>query len=217
MLKIFGDATSRAGRVVWCARELGLDHQIVPVDFMRGEHKQPAYLAINPMGQVPAIDDGGFKMAESLAIPLYLAMKVGSPLAPQTPEEHGRLAQWSLCLTGSVEPYLIHVIANRMALPPEHRREALAVAALERLAPALGAIDQAVARSGWLLGDRFTVADLNVASVLAPLVAAGTSLRSTAALETWLAACLGRPAAEGQAMPIHFPPPIVARYLAENP
>jgi len=77
MLKIYGVARSRAFRVLWMARELGLDYEHVKVDFASGETREPGFLALNPNGHVPVIDDAGFILWESMAINLYLAKKYG--------------------------------------------------------------------------------------------------------------------------------------------
>src|SRR5438445_3431194 len=74
-LKIYGVARSRAARVLWMAKELGLDYQHIKVDFATGETRAPAHLALNPNGHVPVIDDDGFILWESMAINLYLDRK----------------------------------------------------------------------------------------------------------------------------------------------
>src|SRR5215203_3222038 len=77
MLKIYGAAHSRAFRVIWLANEIGLSYEHIPVTFPgeKPECKEPWYLALNPNGRVPTIDDNGFVMWESAAINLYLAEK----------------------------------------------------------------------------------------------------------------------------------------------
>src|SRR5262245_64554575 len=72
-LRIYGIARTRAFRALWIAEELGLDYEHVPVEIGAAGARQPEYLAINPNGRLPAIDDGGFLLWESLAITLYLA------------------------------------------------------------------------------------------------------------------------------------------------
>src|ERR1051325_9295688 len=95
-LKIYGTARSRTARVLWMAKELGLEFEHVP---MVPDLKAPAFLKINPAGRIPAIDDNGFTMAESLAINLYLARKYGDratpSLAPASLEQEARTWQWS--------------------------------------------------------------------------------------------------------------------------
>lgn len=72
-LKIYGILMSRAFRVLWMANELELDYENVPIHFADSSSKTPEYLAINPNGKIPAIEDGGLKLWESMAINLYLA------------------------------------------------------------------------------------------------------------------------------------------------
>ena len=77
MLKLYGGARSRASIVQWYLEELNIPYEFVLLDLPAGEHQQPEYLAINPMGKVPAIVDGDFQLWESGAIILYLAEKYG--------------------------------------------------------------------------------------------------------------------------------------------
>jgi glutathione S-transferase len=94
-LKIYGVPLSRAYRALWMANELGLDYENVPIHFADGSAKTPEYLAVNPNGRIPAIDDNGFKLWESMAINLYLAKKHGSGLLPKTMEDEAHAIQWS--------------------------------------------------------------------------------------------------------------------------
>ena len=75
MLKIYGAPHSRAFRVIWLANEIGIPYEHIPVTFSvpNAQCKEPWYLALNPNGLVPAIDDDGFVMWETAAINLYLA------------------------------------------------------------------------------------------------------------------------------------------------
>jgi len=93
-LTIYGTARSRTARVLWMAKELGLAFEHVPLMMGDAALKQPPFLKVNPAGRVPAIDDNGFVMAESLAINLYLARKYGEratpSLAPASLEEEAK-------------------------------------------------------------------------------------------------------------------------------
>src|SRR5260370_13656850 len=77
------------------ANELGLEYEHVPVHFGDGSAKTTEYLAVNPNGRIPAIDDDGLKLWESMAINLYLAKKHDGALWPKTIEEEAQARQWS--------------------------------------------------------------------------------------------------------------------------
>ena len=130
-LTIYGTARSRTARVLWMAKELGLAFEHVPLMMGDAALKQPAFLKINPAGRVPAIDDDGFVMAESLAINLYLARKYGdraSPsLAPASLEEEARIWQWSSWAMTDLEIPLNLIHLHRNFFPPE-KRDANAIA-----------------------------------------------------------------------------------------
>src|SRR6476620_4881957 len=77
-LRIYGVARTRAFRALWMAQELGLDYEHIPIEIGEAGARKPEFLAINPNGRLPAIDDDGFVLTESLAITLYLAKKYSS-------------------------------------------------------------------------------------------------------------------------------------------
>src|SRR5262249_53307767 len=167
-LKIYGVARSRAARVLWMAKELGLDYEHIKVDFATGETRSPAHLALNPNGHVPVIDDDGLILWESMAINLYLAKKYGmGALYPSHLEDEARAWQWSIWGMTEVERPLLTAMMNRMVYPEDKRDLAAADAAEKTLAQPLGVLDGALAGTPYLLGGDFTVADLNVASILA--------------------------------------------------
>src|SRR5262245_3026815 len=90
-LRIYGIARTRAFRAIWIAKELGLDYEHVPLEIGPAGARKPEYLAINPNGRLPAINDDGFILWESLAINLYLAKKHSlGRLYPPTPEGRPR-------------------------------------------------------------------------------------------------------------------------------
>jgi glutathione S-transferase len=147
MLKLYGGTRSRATIPQWYLEELGLPYEFVKLDMAAGEHKQPDYLAINPMGKVPAIVDGDFQLWESGAILLYLAEKYGSPL---TLEQRSELNQWILFANATLGPG-IFIEASRAK-------------EMQALFPPL---DQRFSQQQFLLGDEFSVADVAVGSILA--------------------------------------------------
>ena len=148
MLKLYGGARSRASIVQWYLEELGVPSEFVLMDMQAGEHRQPAYLAINPMGKVPAIVDGDFQLWESGAILFYLAQKYGN--LSSSPEEQGKVLQWIIFGNATLGPG-IFVEANR-----------------EREMPRLMTpLNQILEKQPFLLGDELSVADIAVGSILA--------------------------------------------------
>ena len=195
-LKIYGIARSRAARVLWMARELGLDYEHVRVDFATGETRQPAHLALNPNGHVPVIDDDGFILWESMAINLYLAKKCGAgELYPSRLEDEARAWQWSLWGMTEVERPVLTAMMNRAILPENQRDPAAADAAEKSLGAPLKVLDGVLGPTLYLLGDHFTVADLNVASILAWARPAQIDMSPFPKVAEWLKNCAERPAA----------------------
>src|SRR5205807_9716081 len=131
-LTIYGVARSRAARVLWMAKELGLDYEHAKVDFATGETRAPAHLALNPNGHVPVIDDDGFILWESMAINLYLAKKYGAGgLYPSRIEDEARAWQWSFWGVTEVERPVLTALFNR-AILPENQRDPNAADAAEK-------------------------------------------------------------------------------------
>ncbi|MGO9603776.1 MAG: glutathione S-transferase family protein [Candidatus Binataceae bacterium] len=197
MLKIYGTSMSRAGRALWAAEELGVKFEHVPTGIGESGSRKPEFLKINPNGHVPAIDDDGTIVWESMAINLYLAEKCGkAPLWPSKVEDRGHAYQWSFWGMTETEPHLIALLLNRMLLPKEQRSEQAANNALEALKAPLKVLDSHLKSSQYLLGLDFSIADLNVASVLmlAPMVQVDMS--GVPAAKAWLDKCLSRPAAK---------------------
>lgn len=147
-MKLYGGARSRASIVQWYLEELSVPYEFILLDMAAGEHRQPDYLAINPMGKVPAIEDGDLKLWESGAILLYLAEKydkVGTSI-----EERSIRTQWVLFANSTLATGLF-VEANREKEVP-------------KLLTALSGI---LERTPYILGEKFTVADVAVGSILA--------------------------------------------------
>ena len=196
MLKIYGVARSRAFRILWMAKELGLDYQHVKVDFASGETREPGFLALNPNGHVPVIDDDGFILWESMAINLYLAKKYGAGgLYPSRLEDEARAWQWSFWGMTEVERPVLTAMMNRAVYPEENRDLAAADAAEKTLAQPLKVLDGVLGRSANMLGEGFTVADLNVASILAWARPAQIDMSAFPKVAEWLKNCAERPAA----------------------
>src|SRR5712691_9341592 len=138
MLKIYGVARSRAFRILWMAKELGLDYEHVKVDFASGETREPGFLALNPNGHVPVIDDDGLILWESMAINLYLAKKYGAGgLYPDRLEDEARAWQRRFWGMTEVELPVLTAMMNRAVYPEDERDHAAADAAEKALVPPL--------------------------------------------------------------------------------
>jgi glutathione S-transferase len=191
-LRIYGVARTRAFRALWIANELGLDYEHVPIEIGAAGARKPDYLAINPNGRLPAIDDGGYTLWESLAITLYLAKKHG-PLYPTTLEGEAKAWQWSLWAVQEVDRGVNIWSLHALRLPPAERDAQRRAEALKVLEAPFAVLDAALAERRYLLGDEFTVADLNVAAVISRAI--DMDLAATPRLGDWLSRCLERPAA----------------------
>ena len=201
-LKIYGVLRSRATRPVWAAREMGLAFDRIPVIqvYRLPDPKapgaplhsaSPAFKAINPAGQIPTMEDDGFVLHESLAITLYLARKHGGPLAPRDLQEEARMVQWSLWAATSAEPKTIQILYNSGPTGDAALRQA----SIDGLAGPFAALQTALeAGGGYLVGGRFTVADINVAEIIRYAQAAPALIDGYPTIKAWMAACQSRPA-----------------------
>jgi glutathione S-transferase len=205
MLTIYGVHRSRASRNIWLCHEMGLAFQQVPVmqayrlsDPAAPEAplhtRSPAFLKLNPNGHVPSIDDDGYVLHESLAINLYLAKRYGRALGPADIAEDGKMGMWALWAATEVEQHSIQVLYHLVAYPPNQRDPAAAQAAIDALRAPLAVLDQELAACGYLVGGRFTVADINVAEVVRYALPASELFDAVPAVRQWLETCHARPA-----------------------
>lgn len=193
-LKIYGMTASRALRNLWMAQELGLSYEHVPVALSDGGTREPAFLALNPNGQIPAIDDDGLVLWESFAINLYLARKHGGPLAPASLAEEGQMLQWTLWAVNRCERDANIIVLHRRVYAEPQRDLAKSQEAGERLKAPLAVLDSWLQAHEWLVGGRFTVADLNVAAVLMWARAEKGLIDGFPHVKRWVEACMARPA-----------------------
>ena len=193
-LRIYGIARTRAFRALWMAKEAGVDYEHLPVEIGDDGARTPEFLAINPNGRLPVIVDGDFVLFESLAITLYLAKKHSlGKLYPATLEGEAKAWQWSLWALTEVDRGVNIWSLNAVRLPPQERDAARRDEALKVLAAPFRVLDAALAEQDYLIGDDFTVADLNVAAVISRAI--DMDLSAVPNLSAWLARCLDRPAA----------------------
>ena len=145
---------SRASNVVWMLEELGVDYHLRFVDFAKGEQKTPEILALNPMGKLPIVKDGDVVVTESAAVGLYLADRYAlGKLAPSFDDPaRATYLRWSLFAPSVIEP---GIMAKNSGW--EFRPSNAGWGTYESM---LGAMEKAIAAGPYLLGERFSMADV---------------------------------------------------------
>lgn len=195
-ITIYGRPGSRARRPLWVARELGVAVQ--SIEPAPGEIKQEPYLALNPNGKVPTLVEDGFVLFESFAQSLYLAKRYGTgTLYPADIREEALVWQWTFWGLSELERPLTTCLFERVIKPEDQRDAAAADAAEESLQAPLGVLDRALAGRPWLLGDTFTVADINLAAIAALTRAGRITMESFPNVADWRDRATARPAYGG--------------------
>jgi glutathione S-transferase len=197
-LKIYGTAASRAARPLWVARELGLVYEHIPVHYLGGGTRTAEFLAINPNGHIPVVDDDGVLVWESMACTLYLAERFkgggASLLAAENHAEQGEILRWSFWVVTECEKDALTILMHRVVMPKDRRKPELADEAEHRLLAPLLVLNQHLQTRSYLAAERFTVADVCVASVLAWAQGATGLMAQCPQVDEWLRRCLARPA-----------------------
>jgi glutathione S-transferase len=195
MITLHGAAASRASRSLLALEELGLPYRQAPLKPWSDAADAETLARINPNARVPVLDDDGLILWESMAINLYLADRYGgAPFWPQHPHDRALVYQWSLWSQTEIDVRARHMARFSGDAALKRRAEA------ERLR-ALAILDGALAGAGrpYLLGDVFTLADLNLAATLSEPWENGLvdgevdpADHGLSALANWLARCTGR-------------------------
>ena len=157
-LTLFHSPGSRSQTAVWMLEEIGIPYTPVIVDIRTGAQKAPDYLAVNPMGKVPALKDGETIVTEYSAICLYLADKyAGSRLAPAIDApERGAFLRWMVFAGNCIEPAFVQRWTKWEVSP-----STVSWGSYDQV---IAVLKEAVADNEFLLGDRFSAADVVVGS-----------------------------------------------------
>ena len=190
---LYGTSGSRALRALWGIEETGIAFEHVPTGY-GPDSKAPDYLAVNPNGRIPALVDGDVTLFESMAINLYLAKTYGGALYPDNPADEARAWQWSVWGISEIEPLQMQIVVQKLFTPEDKRDPKVIERAGRGLQRPLKVLDAALADRPWLLGDRFTVADLNVAAVMQLMKMVGVTYAEHTHVQRWADACRARPA-----------------------
>ena len=166
-MKLYGFPPTRSARVLWTLRELGVDFELVTVDPMKGEHRQPPFLAVNPAGKLPAFVDGDLVLTESVAIVLYLAEKYPDQgLMPRSLEARAEVYRWLLFAATELEQPVWRIARHTVIYPPEKRLAAEVPIAREDFLDMAAVMEEHLTGRQFLVGDTLTVADIVAAYTL---------------------------------------------------
>ena len=206
-LTIYGISASRALRPLWAAWELGAPFEHVAAAYKGGATRTPEFLSLNPNGHIPVVVDerldGAVTVWESMACALYIARVHGQPdgqsITPASAREEAEALRWSFWAVTELEKDALTVLMHRVAMPADQRKPELADQAESRLKVPLAVLEshlqaQNARGEAYLAANRFTVADLCVASVANWIRPATGLLVQYPAVATWLHACLERAA-----------------------
>jgi glutathione S-transferase len=209
-LKLYGVLRSRASRNDWLLRELGIPYERIDVIQAYRLAKPKAkdaplntgsrkFLKQNPNGLIPSMKDGRMVLHESLAINLYLARKYGrksgTTLGPRNTAEDSQMTMWAMWAITLVEQHSLNILYHRLARPEAERDAAIAAEAAEKLQRPFDVLEAHLAASGgFVVGGRFTVADINLAEVFRYAQAAPELFATRPTVKAWLEGCQARPA-----------------------
>jgi glutathione S-transferase len=193
-MKLYHFPSPNPQKVTFALNELGLDCELAPVDLAKGEHKQPAFLAINPAGRVPVLVDGALTLTESHAILAYLGDRAGR-LWPTTAAGRALALQWLFYLAQHIMP-----AAGQVALPLRAKVSGVAAdeAAVNQgrqaFAAALPLVEANLAANRWLTGDAFSLVDCAYGPILNVADRAGFSFAEFPQTGSYLERLRARPA-----------------------
>jgi glutathione S-transferase len=179
---------TRSLRALWILEEVGCPYERVPVNITQGGQKDPAFLAVNPMGKLPALADGDAKLAESAAICAYLADKFPEAgLAPPVGDgRRGRYLHWLFFAPACIEPAFTQKFA-KIELP----ESSAGWGSYDRV---FSVLEQALATGPWLLGESFSAADVMIGSDLWFGIHLFKLVEPKPAFGAYVDRCLARPA-----------------------
>ena len=160
MLKFYYSAAPNPTKIALMLEETGLPYEPIAVDTRKGDQHKPDFLAVNPNAKVPAIVDGDAVVFDSSAILLYLGKKTGKFMPANTPKARGELLSWMMFVASGVGPYSGQSVHVRV-YAPEKLPYAINRYAYEAQRH-FGIIDERLAKNKYMLGDTYTIVDMNV-------------------------------------------------------
>jgi glutathione S-transferase len=188
MMKLYWSPQSRSATALWLMEETGKPYERVLIDINTGAQKTPEYLAINPMGKVPALKDGDVTLAEQAAICAYVAERYpDANLAPPVGDpRRAKYLYWLFFGPGCIEPAIVQIF-TKIQIPSR-------TAGWGDATQVFDVLDKALEKGPWLLGDTFSAADIMIGSGLNFAIRAFTMVPSRPSFDRYLNACAQRPA-----------------------
>jgi glutathione S-transferase len=188
MMKLYWSPRTRSFSALWLMEETGQPYERVLVDLSAGAQKKAEYLAVNPMGKVPALQDGDATLAESAAICAYVAERFpDSGLAPPLGDPaRAKYLYWLFFAPGCIEPAMVQV-----ATKLEMSSTAAGWGEAQRV---FDVLDKALEKGPWILGETFSAADIAIGSGLNFAVKLFKMVPSRPSFDRYIEACAARPA-----------------------
>ena len=188
MMKLYWAPQSRAATALWMMEETGQPYERVLIDINTGAQKTPEYLAINPMGKVPALQDGDATMAEGSAICAYVAERFPeAKLAPPIGDpRRAKYLQWLFFNPACIEPAIVQLF-TKLEIPAR-------TAGWGDATQVFDVLDKALEKGPWLTGDDFFACDVVIGSGLNYAVRLFKMVPSRPSFERYIDRCVARPA-----------------------
>lgn len=167
MIKLYGTPPTRALRAIWLLNELGLEYELLPVSILKGETRQPNFLALNPAAKVPVLVDGSLVVTESAAIQLYLAEKhPQAGFIPESVEDRAQMYRWIFFLMTEIEQPLWRIVRHTFLYPEEKRLPQEIELARQDCLEMVAVLERHMQGRAFMVADRLSVADFNAAYTL---------------------------------------------------
>ena len=206
MIKIWGRNTSiNVQKAMWAIDELGVPHERVDIGGPFGQNREPAYLAMNPNGLVPTLEEDGFLLWESNSVVRYLAAKFGAgTLEPADLRARAVASQWMDWQLTVAGPAIFGLFWGLIRTPPEKRDQAAIAASREKTADAMKILDERLATSAYLAGDAFSMGDIPPGLTAYRYRRLVPERPAMPHFERWFKAISSRPVFQQQIVPIPF-------------
>jgi glutathione S-transferase len=188
MMQLYWAPRTRSFTTLWMMEEAGQPYERVLIDTSAGAQKSPDYLAINPMGKVPALKDGDATMAEAAAICAYVADRYPKArLAPPVGDPaRAKYLYWMFFAPSCIEPAIMQIF-TKLEIPASSAGWGDATQVFDVL-------DHAVAKGPWLLGENFSAADVVIGSGLNYAIRLFKMVPARPSFDRYLDRCAARPA-----------------------